>query len=489
MKQRLTLLLVFAMLLSFVFTVEAGTYTASVASFKVTLNGVEIEHQNSLYPLLVYKSITYFPMTYDFTSYLGLSCEFDSKEGLRITSGFSSSAGGLELDKNTKNPKQVKAVLPTYKITVNDRVVDNTKEVYPVLNYNGITYFPMTWSFVHEDFKWKLHFDQTHGLTVWSICSIDSILGTDEENYYFSLYHNKGIGVDLSVNEYSLIVKTSKTLAGPWLKCSVEEIEKIKSAQPYYNDYFPSRREESVQVNIAKLESQGLKVSQFDEERIMLKGSIVYKDNKELLNLDEFIESHPEYYSENSKYSIRVGGYNLGDDLEVAVLYVSYNQNIPPPYTPGKNILLINYKGKDIISSGTTILNNLRFINNKDGSWYIIELPFSVRASILSLGNVYHLSSEGVLTNYIRAIQEEYGLDGFHPKTLMVTDDGDVYFCSYYHPLFSNNSEWDNMLVKANGDKLETVLTPDSNLRDVYVTENGDIVYTNASNEIKVIKR
>ena len=45
-------------------TVYAAEVTVSLPTFDVTMNGVKIENEFRQYPFIVYKDITYFPMTY-----------------------------------------------------------------------------------------------------------------------------------------------------------------------------------------------------------------------------------------------------------------------------------------------------------------------------------------------------------------------------------------------------------------------------------------
>ena len=58
-----------ALLLSPTFAMEAKS---NLPTFDVAFNGTEIENENRQYPLLVYKDITYVPMTYYDCRYLGL---------------------------------------------------------------------------------------------------------------------------------------------------------------------------------------------------------------------------------------------------------------------------------------------------------------------------------------------------------------------------------------------------------------------------------
>lgn len=46
------------------------------------------------------------------------------------------------------------AVIPSYPIYINGQRIDNSREAYPLLNFRGITYFPLTWRFVVDEFGW-----------------------------------------------------------------------------------------------------------------------------------------------------------------------------------------------------------------------------------------------------------------------------------------------------------------------------------------------
>lgn len=60
------------------------TVTVSLPSFPVTLNGITIENERSQYPLIIYKDITYFPMTYYDSRFLGLESIWNAKTGLTV---------------------------------------------------------------------------------------------------------------------------------------------------------------------------------------------------------------------------------------------------------------------------------------------------------------------------------------------------------------------------------------------------------------------
>lgn len=60
------------------------TVKVSLPTFPVTLNRQTTSDAHSKYPLLVYKDITYFPMTYFDARLMGLRTEWTAKTGLAI---------------------------------------------------------------------------------------------------------------------------------------------------------------------------------------------------------------------------------------------------------------------------------------------------------------------------------------------------------------------------------------------------------------------
>ena len=51
---------------------------ASVVTGKVTLNGQIIDNKTAKYPLLIYSNITYFPMTYHLSRFMGVSAAWNN---------------------------------------------------------------------------------------------------------------------------------------------------------------------------------------------------------------------------------------------------------------------------------------------------------------------------------------------------------------------------------------------------------------------------
>ena len=138
---------------------------ADVVTAKVTLNGQVIDNQNAKYPLLTYSNITYFPMTYHLSRFMGVETDWNNaSKSLNITAGGEQSAYVAETGKAQRG--SVAVTLASYKISVNGAQINNKEEKYPIFNYNGITYFPLTWAYAVDSFGWSYQWDAVNGLRI-----------------------------------------------------------------------------------------------------------------------------------------------------------------------------------------------------------------------------------------------------------------------------------------------------------------------------------
>ncbi len=172
-KKRITLLLMIIFTLG-IFTVPAyaasGNVKVVLPASKVTLNGTVIENATNQYPLIVYKDITYFPMTYYDCRFLGLESVWNSSTGLKIAK----TGVNWEYHKyqaTGRNNTDYTAAIAAFQINVNGKQIDNSREEYPLLVFRNITYFPLTWRFAVDEFSWKYSFDEKKGLMINSTAS------------------------------------------------------------------------------------------------------------------------------------------------------------------------------------------------------------------------------------------------------------------------------------------------------------------------------
>jgi hypothetical protein len=144
-----------------------GSVRVTLPDFAVNLNGHTVENQYREYPLLVYHDITYFPMTWYDTRLLGLEANWSPDDGLnmkqsRVTSSY------VPYKSESRNASAYTAEVPASVVTINGKVIDNSKEEYPLLSFRDVTYFPLTWRFAHDEFGWDYQWSDTGGLSITS---------------------------------------------------------------------------------------------------------------------------------------------------------------------------------------------------------------------------------------------------------------------------------------------------------------------------------
>jgi len=177
MKRKIFLFLVILMITAALMPANkaeaASSVRVSLPAFKVNLNGVNIENNYNQYPLIVYNDITYFPMTYFDSRFMGLETAWDGSTGLKIIKT-GANWSYQKQESSIKNSSIYNAQIAPFKIAVNGKTIDNSKEQYPLLLFRNITYFPLTWRFAVEEFGWEYTFDQNKGLVIKSTDSTPS---------------------------------------------------------------------------------------------------------------------------------------------------------------------------------------------------------------------------------------------------------------------------------------------------------------------------
>ncbi|HWR28783.1 MAG TPA: hypothetical protein VN631_03030 [Negativicutes bacterium] len=146
--------------------VFAESVSVSLPTFKITMNDVRIENSERLYPIILYKDITYVPMTYNDSRFLGLETKWSADTGLQVNK--ISVQTPYNPNKGYLNSNLESATLPDFKISVNGKDIDNNSETYPLLVFRDITYFPLTWRYMVDAFGWTSDYDPAKGLVISS---------------------------------------------------------------------------------------------------------------------------------------------------------------------------------------------------------------------------------------------------------------------------------------------------------------------------------
>jgi hypothetical protein len=164
MKKILTLLLL--MMIMPVCFGETEEVVVTLPPFAITVNDYVVDNEKEAYPFIQYKDITYMPMTWDMTYALGLKSSWTTTEGLVLSKDdkmmMFEPKGGSRFVKG----RGYDADLVEFPVTVNGQTIDNEKETYPVLIFNNVTYFPMTYRFMVNEFGSGYSFDSERGLSI-----------------------------------------------------------------------------------------------------------------------------------------------------------------------------------------------------------------------------------------------------------------------------------------------------------------------------------
>lgn len=166
------------LLILIIFSIEpvsanSNQVIVTIPAFKVTLNGEIMDNEYNKYPLLVYKDITYFPMTYYGSRFLGLKANWYEKRSVLFVGVCpeSEKENQLKIIRNSnKNGSRYNAVIADYDLALNTldikSFINNSSEKYPILNFRGISYFPLTWKYAVDEFGWDYSYSNQDGLVI-----------------------------------------------------------------------------------------------------------------------------------------------------------------------------------------------------------------------------------------------------------------------------------------------------------------------------------
>ncbi|WP_105615835.1 DUF5050 domain-containing protein [Vallitalea okinawensis] len=242
MKKYLFLFFLVALFLLIPNKVLAKSYvTVSISDYDIYLNDVKVNNSTSEYPFITYKNITYFPLTFNDSRFLGLETEWSLDKGLFIeNTGIVSEYKGYKT--TNVNANHYQASVANFQITVNGKIIDNSKEEYPILLFRDVTYFPLTWRFIVDEFNWSYEFDPSMGLYIESQNLSPKVLELP--------FQLKGMsGIDIVDGYYYYVGEDEKE--GYIYRAPIGDIsnaakvQKIESRDDYYNPLVSAYKKDS----------------------------------------------------------------------------------------------------------------------------------------------------------------------------------------------------------------------------------------------------
>ncbi len=147
---------------------NTGRKRVIIPDCSLTVNEQKVESKEGLYPVICYNEIMYYPMTWHHSRLLGLATNWDRvSETLSID----------KCDRENELPdykgvyydnseEYLYADIARYDIIINGKKYDNTSEEYPVLTFRDITYFPLTYNLIANEFGWQYSYTAETGLII-----------------------------------------------------------------------------------------------------------------------------------------------------------------------------------------------------------------------------------------------------------------------------------------------------------------------------------
>lgn len=139
------------------------TVDVRIASFAVRFNDVLVNNVVNQYPLLVYNDITYFPMTYRDSRFLGVEAEWSAEGGLSVSRG--ESGDYFPYDLMLQDPEQTyQAAVIQEPVQINGKWKQPAE--YPFLGFRDVAYFPLIWDYAVTEFGWDYSWSPETGLSI-----------------------------------------------------------------------------------------------------------------------------------------------------------------------------------------------------------------------------------------------------------------------------------------------------------------------------------
>ncbi|KEQ26841.1 hypothetical protein [Paenibacillus tyrfis] len=159
-------------------TISMGLYSTSakaqdtsisvqLPNYKISVSGVTIDNENSLYPFLNYNNVTYLPLTWHYKQSLCIDTNWNNKSEymLRRDCEYPKSLV-QDLAGQNNMGSRYEVTIPAISVRVNEKVIDNTKEEYPLFVFRDITYMPVNYQYAIESLQLEVVWDENRGLGI-----------------------------------------------------------------------------------------------------------------------------------------------------------------------------------------------------------------------------------------------------------------------------------------------------------------------------------
>ncbi len=358
MKKILIFILLMAGIAAIPLSVSAENASVVLPTYKCIINDSDIYYKDSQYPLLSYKDITYFPMTWNYCRAMDLDVQWVDGEGLYIASKPTLDKPEFQvypLENKTVNKSNMTAVRVEYPVFIDGKTAYRDP-TYPLLNFRGITYFPMTWTYAHDTFGWNLCFENR-------VFNVDTL--PDSITYITAKADENGIKYEKNKDG-----KTDNTM--------------------YYLDYATGNTTSKQVTDEEKKQALISDETEADviSDRISLKGYDICLDGKKLAEF-KAVKDGTAAGADTEIY----GSEKTVNGVTCLLIRAYHSLEIPAPYTPAEVYLYIkNGTEYELIAEGEELRNT-----GKAGNYTYIETAklSGYRNTVFNYSILYRIDESG----------------------------------------------------------------------------------------------
>lgn len=385
-------------------TLAAEQVNVKIAPYYTEIDYISVYNPAVQYPLIVYKDITYFPMTYGLCTRLGLASGYTPTDGLYISQyatlwySDNSNLFGGEAQNNYGTE---------YPIYLNGAEIDNSAEEYPLLNFRDITYFPMTYKFAVEELGFRIDWSYENQTFKIYRCGNDKNVyraqndADGDVNIAMHTTYSKEIGKNengdtVYTNGYIFDIYKLKFSDNDEIISKIRTADKFESSMQYeYSNKYP---------DISK--------------NVILKDKYLKYKGKVLLDLTKVEKDTVSFFAREYEYK------------NVTFIYVNLaTNNAPAPYTNhGEYIFAFENCNIKQLTEWDSRNNLTDILEDGLGGYYICSGYFSPMYSSrwsTSFATVYHYTSDG---NF-----KELAIDDINSISAIGTYNGKLYVQAMYY--------------------------------------------------------
>jgi len=174
MKSKMWLIICLLLLVTLQVNGETQAEQAQIYYESVNANGAPLNTMDLNYPLLVYKGVTYLPLSWEATQHVGLLQEWDEEsQTLKLTSIPTPVPVVRKFESTYYKSQNVDVILSEAKVTYRGLQIEFGD--YPLIQYNNVQYVPLTWDFIVGKLGWHLRWNNVEGLVLNKTGNLESI--------------------------------------------------------------------------------------------------------------------------------------------------------------------------------------------------------------------------------------------------------------------------------------------------------------------------